>query len=102
MNLSIFRYIGKLSMQKNVGMKYQHQLSRKSHDLYKKRKSLGIVLTDQCSLPSGIHSARDAQYYGAEVPTNSNISLKKYDILESVAYTCNGKKWVFPNQTIVV
>lgn len=35
MNLSDFRYIGKLSIQENVGMKYQHRVSRQSLDLYK-------------------------------------------------------------------
>lgn len=35
MNLSEFRYIGKLSIQENVGMKYKHRLFRQSLDSYK-------------------------------------------------------------------
>lgn len=35
MNLSDFRYIGKLSIQEDVGMKYQHRVSRQSLDSYK-------------------------------------------------------------------
>lgn len=41
MNLSEFRYIGKLSIQEKVGMKYQHRVSRQSLDSYKNANHYG-------------------------------------------------------------
>lgn len=35
MNLYEFRFIGKLSIPENIGMKYQHRVSRQSLDSYK-------------------------------------------------------------------